>query len=170
MAEIARVAGMSVGHIYHYFENKEAIITAIVENDVSRIQDIIALHHNASDIVDSMVNDIDFEAECMNRDNTALQVEILAEAGRNPKVAELARAADELLCEEFRGLVRRCGSDENLEVRTELVTALFEGLMFRSLRRPDMDFNALMPYLKGMMRLLLTNQVPPEPETRKTRP
>jgi hypothetical protein len=33
-----------------------------------------------------------------------------------------------------------------------------------------MDFNALMPYLKGMMRLLLTNQVPPEPETRKTRP
>ena len=29
--ELAKRAGMSVGHIYHYFANKEAIIEAIVE-------------------------------------------------------------------------------------------------------------------------------------------
>ncbi|WP_028534054.1 TetR/AcrR family transcriptional regulator [Paludibacterium yongneupense] len=167
MAEIARVAGMSVGHIYHYFENKEAIITAIVENDVNRIQGLIANHQNATDTVESMVNDIDFEAECLNHDNTALQVEILAEAGRSPKVAAIARQADKVLCEEFRKLVQRCGSDERVEARTELISALFEGITFRSLRRQDLDFTTILPLMKGVIRLLLTDKVQAEPQVKK---
>ena len=34
MSEIAVASGMSVGHIYHYFQNKEAIIEAIVERNL----------------------------------------------------------------------------------------------------------------------------------------
>ena len=30
MSTISKTAGMSVGHIYHYFQNKEAIIAALV--------------------------------------------------------------------------------------------------------------------------------------------
>lgn len=37
MAQISREAGMSVGHIYHYFANKEAIIAAIVARDQQQI-------------------------------------------------------------------------------------------------------------------------------------
>ena len=37
MAQISREAGMSVGHIYHYFANKEAIIAAIVAGDQQQI-------------------------------------------------------------------------------------------------------------------------------------
>src|SRR5882757_6248468 len=34
MAELAKRAGMSVGHIYHYFESKDAIVEAIVDKDI----------------------------------------------------------------------------------------------------------------------------------------
>ena len=37
MAQISHEAGMSVGHIYHYFANKEAIIAAIVAGDQQQI-------------------------------------------------------------------------------------------------------------------------------------
>ena len=33
MAEIARSFGMSAGHIYNWFDSKEAIIEALVERD-----------------------------------------------------------------------------------------------------------------------------------------
>src|SRR3546814_2226706 len=38
MAEISKVAGMSVGHIYHYFANKDAIIKAMAE---ARAEEIV---------------------------------------------------------------------------------------------------------------------------------
>ncbi len=34
MADIAREAGLSAGHLYNYFDGKEAIIAAIVERNV----------------------------------------------------------------------------------------------------------------------------------------
>ena len=34
MAELAKRAGMSVGHICHYYESKDAIIEAIVDRDI----------------------------------------------------------------------------------------------------------------------------------------
>ncbi|MCR2637168.1 TetR family transcriptional regulator, partial [Salmonella enterica] len=37
MAEIARTAGMSAGHIYNYFESKEAIIESIIEQDMQEM-------------------------------------------------------------------------------------------------------------------------------------
>src|ERR1700751_4700643 len=42
MAEIAQAAGLSVGQIYRYFENKEAIIAAIVAQDLAAIREKFA--------------------------------------------------------------------------------------------------------------------------------
>jgi len=37
MAEISKAAGMSAGHIYNYFDGKDAIIAAFVEQNVERV-------------------------------------------------------------------------------------------------------------------------------------
>jgi len=42
MAEIAKAAGLSVGQIYRYFENKEAIIAAIVAQDLAEMREKFA--------------------------------------------------------------------------------------------------------------------------------
>ncbi|HNF78311.1 MAG TPA: helix-turn-helix domain-containing protein, partial [Thauera aminoaromatica] len=42
IARISKIAGMSAGHIYHYFENKEAIIAAIVAQDLETLLTLTA--------------------------------------------------------------------------------------------------------------------------------
>ena len=94
MAGVAAEAGMSVGHIYRYFENKEAIVAAIVERD---LQDAAAqfaqMREAPQGVVAAMVDGLD---ECVdraaNRQASALFLEVMAEAGRNPKIAEMAAA------------------------------------------------------------------------------
>ena len=44
MASIADTAGMSAGLIYRYFENKSAIILAIVQRQLELLRDDIKLH------------------------------------------------------------------------------------------------------------------------------
>lgn len=41
LRDIAREFGMSVGHIYNYFSNKEAIIEALVETQTQRFIDML---------------------------------------------------------------------------------------------------------------------------------
>ena len=43
MAEISRTAGMSAGHIYNYFESKEAIIESIIAKDMEEMFSIFHL-------------------------------------------------------------------------------------------------------------------------------
>lgn len=42
MSEIAKSFGMSAGHIYNYFESKEAIIEAMVKRDLDQALERIA--------------------------------------------------------------------------------------------------------------------------------
>ena len=42
IAQISKTAGMSPGHIYHYSENKEAIIAAIVAQDLEGLLTLTA--------------------------------------------------------------------------------------------------------------------------------
>src|SRR5271168_2700713 len=64
MASVAAEAGMSVGHIYRYFENKEAIVAAIVERDLKATADQFARIREApGGVVAAMVDGLD---ECVD--------------------------------------------------------------------------------------------------------
>ena len=55
IAQISKAAGMSTGHIYHYFENKEAIIADIVAQDLERLLTLTAELRAASDVKAAMI-------------------------------------------------------------------------------------------------------------------
>ncbi|MFA7386416.1 MAG: helix-turn-helix domain-containing protein, partial [Thiohalobacteraceae bacterium] len=55
VAKIAKAAGMSVGHIYHYFENKEAIIADIVAQDLERLLTLNLELRSAHDVKDAII-------------------------------------------------------------------------------------------------------------------
>jgi AcrR family transcriptional regulator len=94
-ADIAALAGVSVGLLYRYFSGKEDIIRAIVEDD---------LQAQFSVVKDSLKNHIDDESEAWNavlngflslaknRERTTLMLEIAAETARSPTLAK--RASD----------------------------------------------------------------------------
>lgn len=150
MAAIAKTARMSVGHIYHYFENKEAIIAAIVEDDLARMLGIFDEVQDAQDVENALADRVDRDmTERMASQASSLELEILAEAARNPVVAQVVRDADTRMRTRVRELFERNPafgrkSPIALEARIELVGALFDGLVVRAVRHPSVDRKTLL--------------------------
>lgn len=151
MATISKAAKMSVGHIYHYFENKEAIISAIAERDVQDLMTMFSGFNQADDILDSMKTACgDGFDRHTDIPAAILDLEIVVEATRNPKVEAIVQASDRVIRQTViatmkRGLAARGRhlSDQELAARFELIAALFEGLSIRIIRNPSLDRAAL---------------------------
>ena len=95
-AQIATASGIAVGQMYRDFENKEAIIAAICEADVEAwleertLADAVA----ARDLEAIRAWLGRFGTRKQPEDRCRLLAEIIAEAGRNPRVADIYRQVD----------------------------------------------------------------------------
>src|ERR1051325_5050713 len=92
MHDISAEAGISVGLIYRYFANKEAVISAMADRHKSEIQNLLERARQASTLFESL--EILFTAHCCENSPKVLSafvVDLYAEASRNPKVADLVR-------------------------------------------------------------------------------
>lgn len=164
IAQISKVAGMSTGHIYHYFENKEAIIADIVAQDLDRLLTLTAELRAASDVKSAMIERaVEGVESNLDPDTARLQLEIVAEAARNPSIAEIVRTADRQcrssLLETIRALRLAAGhrdSEATLAGMVEALAAMFEGLQIRAIRNPDLDQQAVVRTFRLMIHDLLT--------------
>jgi TetR/AcrR family transcriptional regulator, repressor for uid operon len=147
MARISQAAGMSVGHIYHYFENKEAIIAAMVERDVDRLKDDFEAIRAQDDVAAAM---LDHAAAVMTRpehtrDGT-MRIEMLAEASRNPRIADILQSAHRKIGEMVVGAMRHAdpdlGEDEAF-LKFELLSLMIGGFDSALIRNPDVDRSKL---------------------------
>ena len=104
MAEISKMAGMSAGHIYNYFASKEAIIEAIIENGMEEMFSTFQqFEDHPEDLVTAMLSGTDNGvARKLDKDYGAMQLEMLAEAARNQKVACLLQRSDTQAREKMR--------------------------------------------------------------------
>lgn len=164
MAQVARAAGMSVGHIYRYFSGKEEIIEAIVAHDLERhtsfMRELQAESPERAVVL--LVERLDEGfALATNPRDAALNAEIAAEAARNPKVAALLSEADRqalaLLCELIARAAPPTWSKEDLSARAETLALLFDGLSLRTIKHPDVNQEAL----RKAMRVALTALLAP---------
>ncbi|ESQ78947.1 TetR/AcrR family transcriptional regulator [Asticcacaulis sp. YBE204] len=160
MSDIAAEAKMSVGVIYRYFENKEAIVEAIVANDLAEMRAKFAEWDQTADedLLDTLLDTIDFALEHKyGPDNSALALEVLAEAARNPRVAAIVQAADVQERELGRHLCTRLNADcdpQRLDARGEIIGMLFDGMMIRAVSNPHIDRKALALELRDVLRYL----------------
>lgn len=164
IAQISKAAGMSTGHIYHYFENKEAIIADIVARDLDRLLALSAELRAAADLKTAMIERAaEGVGDNLDPDTAGLQLEIVAEAARNPRVAEIVRAADQQtrdsLMETLRSLRAAAGHHDDEAVlggMVEALAAMFEGLKIRSIRNPTLDRDTVVQTFRRMIHDLLT--------------
>jgi AcrR family transcriptional regulator len=162
MAEIAKAAGLSVGQIYRYFENKEAIIGAIVGQDLAEMRAKFAeMESRPGDLVDAMAEHLPEAVDkCFDPGRAALTLEVLAEAARNPKVAAIVRAADEQERAYAQVMLDRSRkpewSEAEFQARCEAVGMLFDGMIMRSVNHPETDRDALARVLITTIRHLLS--------------
>jgi TetR/AcrR family transcriptional regulator, repressor for uid operon len=162
MADIAAEAKISVGVIYRYFANKEAIVEAIVASDLA---DMRAKFAEWEDLPDERLLDVllDTLADAIEHkytpDNAALALEVLAEAGRNARVAAIVRNSDAQERDLGRDLSRRLMPQlepARLNARSEIIGMIFDGMMIRAVSNPDIDRKALLAELRKVMTVLFT--------------
>ena len=164
IAQISKAAGMSTGHIYHYFENKEAIIADIVAQDLERLLTLTTELRAASDVKAAMIERaVEGVQDNLDPGSAALQLEIVAEAARNPHIAEIVRAADkqcrDSLAETIRTQRQAAGHEDNaatLAGMVEAISAMFDGLRIRAIRNPDIDRDVVVRVFRRMVSDLLT--------------
>lgn len=149
LRDIAQEFGMSAGHIYNYFSNKEAIIEALVELRTQEFLDMIDTDKFADlppeERMDKELGQV--VDAYLNLDNTSLSIAIMNEALINPKVYEIVVATASkvrnhivevqlLAMKEER---RYAPPYEVIESRCMTIRAMLEGLRLAHIFTPEMD-------------------------------
>ena len=161
MAQISAEAGMSVGHIYRYFTSKDAIIAAIVREDVEKI--IFEMGEFPLDtadlraaLTDQAVEDV---TKASDPEQAALMIEIRAESARNPMIRALVRECDDQISDRLRDIIGRAVgrplSTEDLDARVEMFHLIFQGVGLRTVINPDANRQALAQLIKLTINAIL---------------
>jgi TetR/AcrR family transcriptional regulator, repressor for uid operon len=136
MHDIAAEAGISVGLIYRYFQNKETVIAAMADRHKKRINAILELARQAPGLRESL--DTLFTAHCGETEpqvTAAFVVDLFAEASRNPHVAGLVRDVCETSMDGVADLIARSpearASDLTPREMAELIFAVNDGMLLR---------------------------------------
>ncbi|MBU0782530.1 MAG: TetR/AcrR family transcriptional regulator [Gammaproteobacteria bacterium] len=163
MSEIAKSFGMSAGHIYNYFESKEAIIEAMIKRDLDQALERIAKIQGEKDILKAMLGTVD-EGVQRRIERSELDTEILAEAARNPKVAATVQATDSIVRDKVAHLIKGiqprgkpASCELGLAAKTTILMALFDGLQIRAIRDPNMKADEVGRVLRSVIKQMLEN-------------
>jgi TetR/AcrR family transcriptional repressor of uid operon len=144
IAELAAEASVSVGMIYRLFPGKDDIIVAICEENlqarITEIEEIFeAVERREYSVCDAVKS---IASSTIAANDSGLEFEILAEAYRNPRVAERLKT----LAAPYRDKVRRLasfarpdGSASELDAYADVMIACFFGLGHRTLWTPTVD-------------------------------
>lgn len=131
MAQLAAEADLSVGQIYRYFTNKDAIIEEIVRRIIdSRVQEMVVTSSNIH-LAEMLAWRV-----VKNEDDDALMMEVAAEATRNSRVARMMVEADERMfsnaCDKVSQLHPEY-SAERIRACVEILAVMVEGTSYRRL-------------------------------------
>ncbi|KRG70697.1 TetR/AcrR family transcriptional regulator [Pseudoxanthomonas dokdonensis] len=169
VSEIAAEAGISQGLMYRYFDNKRAMILALIEHQLREGQDSISQGPPSLDMVDGLLACYRQWAQgqtIAGHDtaiaNVTLYAEITAEAQRDPMVASVLRRHDQLTSDNVRDWLRQHDQARGRDIdeaalcqRTLLLRIVVEGLAMRAIRDPDLSADTLRAVLRQTIARVL---------------
>jgi AcrR family transcriptional regulator len=170
IGDICAAAQMSPGHLYHYFDSKEAIIEALYELRLEREAAIVGeltLTPNA-DLITALCGWLDGRMKDVRAHGSSLGLEMRAESARNPTIAKIASRADHGVRELLSHLVRegqeRGQVDPGLD--PDSVAAVVHSIIFGlnrlgAIRDPTFDVKTASDMLKLLMERFLRPQAIP---------
>jgi len=164
MANIADAAQMSAGLMYRYFENKSAIVRAIVERQLQDGRTQIEHLRTSADLAASILHTYTL---WLARDpsvmNPALYLEMSAAATRDPQIAAALQDSDERIFEALRAWMARDREDGGLGLppeiaspRTRLLMQVWSGLAVSAVRHPNQDPAAMRDVIEKFVSRLVT--------------
>jgi len=161
MASIAAQANLSVGQIYRYFENKEAVIEGLCVSKLEEWADRLAeVRARSGDPVDELMELARYHVDKLdNGQDVSMVLEFLAEAARNPRVGAVMHRVDAGFRQHLRDVFVRGGvraDDQSLESRVGLVSILLDGWLVRLGKDPKASKEDYLSSLRFMFESLLS--------------
>ena len=144
MHDISGEAGISVGLIYRYFENKEAVISAMAARHKKEIHEVVERARLAPTLLESL--EILFTAHCCEKSpkvQSAFVVDLYAEAARNPQIAELVSDVLTTAMDGVTDVIARSPEAKNAAhgltpaEQAELIFAVARGMLMRDVLQPQ---------------------------------
>jgi hypothetical protein len=132
--------------------------------DLDRLLTLTAELRAASDVKSAMLERaVEGVEDNLDPGTAGLQLEIVAEAARNPRVADIVRTADRQCRDSLRETIRtqrvaagHRDSEATLSGMTEALAAMFEGLQIRTIRNPELDQDAVVQTFRRLIHDLLS--------------
>lgn len=164
MANICEAARMSAGLIHRYFENKNAIILAIIERQLREKLANIAELHADTDLV-SKIKGLFARWRSGEKGgmNAALFLEMSAQAARDPQIAGAFSHSDNASRIDGHAwlaqVLAKSGNqptEEEVRGRAFVLQCFVDGLAIRACREPDLDPSSLDAGLKVLFPHLLS--------------
>jgi len=144
MHDISAEAGISVGLIYRYFENKDAVISAMADRHKKEIHEVVQRAKQAPTLLESL--EILFTAHCCEdapQVVSAFVVDLYAEASRNQRVADLVRDVLQTAMDGVTDLIARAPEAQaaahglSPTELAELIYAVARGMLMLDVLRPQ---------------------------------
>jgi TetR/AcrR family transcriptional regulator, repressor for uid operon len=161
MQGICREAGISPGALYIYFRSKEELIEGLCEREKSRFAHGLASVAEAPDFFAALVKL--GETYCLGEpiEKVRMQMEINAEAMRNPAVGRTVREIDRFVLESFQRLLTdaqakgRINPAGDVAIMAQVMSMLGDGLYLRRALDPDFDAKGCMPTILALISFLI---------------
>lgn len=145
MHDISTEAGISVGLIYRYFANKEAVIAAMADRHKKHIQDLVEQARQAPTLLEAL--EVLFTAHCCEESpkvHSTFVVDLYAQASRNPQIADIVRDVTET---SMNGLTNLIAQSPEAKTRaahglqpdelSELIFAVARGMLMFDILQPQ---------------------------------
>jgi AcrR family transcriptional regulator len=169
MHDISAEAGISVGLIYRYFANKEAVISAMADRHKREIQSMLERAQQAPSLLEAL--EVLFTAHCCETSpqiQSAFVVDLYAESARNPQMADLVRDVLQTSMDGVTDLIAHSPEAANTanglqpHELSELIFAVARGMLMRDVLQPQ-EMTASerrarqLEVVRRLWRLLFTN-------------
>ena len=165
-AGICKEAGISPGHLYHYFESKEEILNALTAAGLERFAERFAEMMQNDDAIGALVAEIgrhkgkkrDPQARAMSR----MVLEMLVEAGRNPAIARIVRENSAMLRAHLMDFIEsgqvRGQIDPGLDAKLAagMILSVIDGMRTLTIRDPDADIASHLEMLQTLIARFLS--------------
>lgn len=170
--DICHEAGISPGHLYHYFPSKVAIIEAMIDlglaHAAERLEKILA----APDVIKALLADIE-ETSLRFRPAQILSLDGLAEAARNPEFAEIIERHTEAVRRMWSDFLRKAQSQGRVDpeldpdATADILIAIIDGSRAMPIRNPKLDIKRSVAHLETMLVRFLS---PPDVQSAAIKP
>jgi len=162
--DICTEAGISPGHLYHYFPSKVAIIETLIDMGLARTAARFERILAAPDVVEALLADIE-ETSLRFRPAQILSLDGLAEAARNPEFAKVIERHTTAVRGMWSDFLRRAQEqgrvDSGLDpdATANILIAIIDGSRAMPIRNPKLDIGKCVAHLRTMLvRFLIPSE------------